>query len=204
MRKLSKAEAGKLGAIASKKIQQKQKQFRIDGYSKNPSRCIQCNKAINYQQRKNKFCNKSCSAKYNNTRREKKLIVWYCQYCSEKHVTAPNRVGKYCNLQCQQDYAWKQRKIIVLEGKGLSGNVKRYLLETYGHKCNKCKNIEWNNQPIPLELEHKDGNSENNSLNNVEMLCPNCHAQTPTYKGKNKGNGRHVRRHRYKEEKSYQ
>lgn len=63
--------------------------------------------------------------------------------------------------------------------------------------CNNCGN------QIPLEVEHKDGNSENNSLINLCLLCPNCHAQTPTYKSKNKGNGRHSRRQRYKDGKSY-
>ena len=55
-----------------------------------------------------------------------------------------------------------------------------------------------------MELEHKDGNSSNNSLDNVCLLCPNCHSQTDTYKNKNKGNGRHYRRLRYSEGKSYQ
>ena len=52
-------------------------------------------------------------------------------------------------------------------------------------KCEKCGNIEWNNLPIPLEVHHKDGNKENNQLDNLEMLCPNCHAQTDSYRGRN-------------------
>lgn len=54
------------------------------------------------------------------------------------------------------------------------------------HQCNRCKLTTWNNLPIPLELEHKDGNHYNNQLDNLELLCPNCHAQTSTYRGKNK------------------
>jgi hypothetical protein len=53
------------------------------------------------------------------------------------------------------------------------------------------------------ELEHKDGNSENNDPENLEWICPNCHSQTDTYKGKNFGNGRHKRKLRYQEGKSY-
>jgi len=56
----------------------------------------------------------------------------------------------------------------------------------FPHACNNCELTEWNDQPIPLELEHKDGNHHNNLLNNLELLCPNCHAQTSTYRGKNK------------------
>ena len=44
-------------------------------------------------------------------------------------------------------------------------------------------------QPIPTELHHKDGDSTNNELTNLELLCPNCHALTENYRGKNIGNG---------------
>jgi hypothetical protein len=53
------------------------------------------------------------------------------------------------------------------------------------YKCEKCLLEKWQNEPIPLELNHKDGNRNNHLLNNLEMLCPNCHAQTSTYRGKN-------------------
>jgi 5-methylcytosine-specific restriction endonuclease McrA len=48
-------------------------------------------------------------------------------------------------------------------------------------------------QEIPLELDHVDGNAGNNQIENLRVLCPNCHAQTPTAKGKNRGNGRKTR-----------
>ena len=57
-------------------------------------------------------------------------------------------------------------------------------------KCTCCGNTEWLSNPIPLELDHIDGNSENNSLTNLRLLCPNCHALTPTYRGKNKASAR--------------
>lgn len=53
-------------------------------------------------------------------------------------------------------------------------------------RCNKCNGAEWLGQPMPLELEHRDGNSTNNALENLELLCPNCHAQTPTYRSRNR------------------
>lgn len=60
---------------------------------------------------------------------------------------------------------------------------KRLLKEGYFEsRCYKCMLSEWNGQPIPLELEHLDGNHNNNSLSNLTILCPNCHAQTPTYR----------------------
>lgn len=53
--------------------------------------------------------------------------------------------------------------------------------------CNKCGNTHWLGEPIPLELEHSNGNNRDNRIENLELLCPNCHAFTPTYRGKNKG-----------------
>lgn len=63
---------------------------------------------------------------------------------------------------------------------------KRLLNEKiFEHKCSCCKNITWINKPIALELHHKDGNCLNNNLENLELLCPNCHAFTDNYRGKN-------------------
>lgn len=52
-------------------------------------------------------------------------------------------------------------------------------------RCFKCNLIEWLNQPIPLELHHIDGNSNNNNLTNLQLLCPNCHSTTSNYRGHN-------------------
>lgn len=69
-------------------------------------------------------------------------------------------------------------------------HVKRYLIVKNGHKCSICNTSEWNKQPIPLICDHIDGNSNNTDLNNFRIVCCNCDAQLPTYKSKNRGNGR--------------
>jgi RNA polymerase subunit RPABC4/transcription elongation factor Spt4 len=66
-----------------------------------------------------------------------------------------------------------------------SENRKRRVLEDQEHKCNHCGISEWNGKPIVLEYEHKDGNNQNNSRDNVECICPNCHSQTETWRGRN-------------------
>lgn len=53
-------------------------------------------------------------------------------------------------------------------------------------KCSSCEESKWLGQPIPLELDHIDGNNQNNNLDNLRLLCPNCHALTDTYRGRNK------------------
>ncbi len=48
-------------------------------------------------------------------------------------------------------------------------------------QCENCNLTEWLGESIPLELDHIDGNKSNNNLSNLRILCPNCHAKTPTY-----------------------
>lgn len=53
------------------------------------------------------------------------------------------------------------------------------------HQCEMCKLFTWMEVPIPLELHHLDGNRFNNTLVNLKLLCPNCHALTDNYRAKN-------------------
>jgi predicted nuclease with TOPRIM domain len=66
---------------------------------------------------------------------------------------------------------------------------KRIVLEQ-NQKCNHCGIDEWNGSIIGLELEHIDGNHNNNKRENLEAICPNCHSQTSTWRGRNKTNKR--------------
>ena len=120
--------------------------------------------------------------------------------CIHCNTPLSKKQVKYCTISCMQKF---QRNFKVKNGTASSKSFKNYLLETEGHHCWKCNNSTWNDQPIPLEIEHIDGHSENNSLENLSILCPNCHAQTPTYKNRNMGNGRHARRQRYANGQSY-
>jgi hypothetical protein len=52
------------------------------------------------------------------------------------------------------------------------------------HICENCGIREWLGKPTPLELHHIDGNRFNNKFDNLQILCPNCHSQTPNYSGK--------------------
>lgn len=67
----------------------------------------------------------------------------------------------------------------------------RLLKEGYfERKCYCCGGTTWMGDPIPLELEHKNGNKFDNRIENLTLLCPNCHALTPTYRGRNIGKAR--------------
>ena len=70
------------------------------------------------------------------------------------------------------------------------------MIEKTNGKCSKCGWGEVNpyTKRTPLEINHIDGNSKNNIEINLEILCPNCHSLTDSYKGANKGNGRENRK----------
>jgi hypothetical protein len=100
---------------------------------------------------------------------------------------------KYCSVSCQQNYQYKEKVKNWLSGKitgkrgktGTASFVKRYIIECRGHKCERCLNVEWMGEPVPLSLHHIDGKFENNSVDNLKLLCGNCHIQTPNYGSKN-------------------
>lgn len=52
------------------------------------------------------------------------------------------------------------------------------------NKCEECNISEWNGKEIQCELDHIDGNNSNHKLENLRILCPNCHSQTPTFRSK--------------------
>lgn len=175
--------------------------------------CTQCGVDVNKPPSQiklysNQFCGNSCSAKYNKNGKKQTIKPKkekLCAYCDEA-FTSKDKKSKYCSVSCGHSYKRKLDFQAWLQGSNpKSGPIKlkKFLVMRDTYKCSNCSITEWDDKPIVLELEHKDGNSENNTQANLCLLCPNCHSQTDTYKAKNTGNGRHKRRQRYAEGKSY-
>lgn len=120
-----------------------------------------------------------------------------CLNCGTPVKQNPN---VFCSIKCQHKHL---RKCKVESGRGNPRLLKNYLLDIRERKCEVCGITEWMDLPAPLDLDHKDGDPTNNDLDNLRLICPNCHAQTENYKGRNKGNGRYFRRERYAKGKSY-
>ncbi len=65
---------------------------------------------------------------------------------------------------------------------GGKGQHKSALISERGYKCECCSLELWLGKPITLELEHIDADRKNNTRENLKLLCPNCHSQTPTWR----------------------
>ncbi len=139
------------------------------------------------------------------------MKTYQCLNCGTECPVSHQKVNKYCSVACQHEFQykfyiteWKQGLQTGLSGKDQTSKyVKRYIFEKFDNKCSQCGIAEWMGKPISLQLEHIDGNAVNQIEDNLTLLCPNCHSQTESYAGKNRGNGRHSRRVRYAEGKSY-
>jgi transposase len=127
-----------------------------------------------------------------------------CKNCGHK-LKGSTRF--FCTRSCHKAFMGSNRYARFLAGELdvylTSRSLRGALVKRDGEKCSVCDLDKWMNVEIPLEIDHIDGNSGNGKSENVRLICPNCHALTPTYKGRNAGNGRHKRRQRYQDGKSY-
>ncbi len=117
-------------------------------------------------------------------------------YCLKKKIKEYNIDISHFTLQASNKgkvFGPKRKLEDYLSNKQTitSWKLKNRLLKdkVFNHKCFNCKCERWMNNPIPLELHHIDGNSLNNNLSNLSLLCPNCHALTDNYRSKNRSRG---------------
>lgn len=87
---------------------------------------------------------------------------------------------------------YKEEEILIEDSPATQAVLRKFILRhnVIEYVCESCGNKgEWNNKKLVLHLDHKNGNNKDNRIENLRYLCPNCHSQTETYCGKNKGKG---------------
>lgn len=132
-----------------------------------------------------------------------KQATFNCLHCgSEKTISNKHSFQlKYCSNACQAEYENQQRinKWLIGEELGWTGKtamlkawLRRHLKATRGSACSRCG---WDGRhPLDgsslTEIDHKDGDAHNCTPENLEILCPNCHSMTHTFRARNKNSKR--------------
>lgn len=157
--------------------------------------CKNCGKELKSGQ--TKFCSSSCSAKYYGKLKSETIKKNKCLNCN-KDIPLQR---KFCSRDCLNSFYQKQREkevysnIKTKDGR-VSKTVRKFLFKKYNNSCQLCG---WSTKneftgKVPLQIHHIDGNPENNNIENLQLLCPNCHSLTKSYSNKNYGKGRESRR----------
>ena len=194
-----------LGEIFNKSSDAVAKKLRTLGYkaSNNPNYyketviCKFCNDPFRALKSENrKYCSSSCSISDINENRE---------HTDETREKISNSIKEWHknNESHFSNGGWKQgveahvkksmERLMDEPFEDLSWDRKRKrILIEQKNTCDECGIKEWQDKPLSLEIDHIDGNKKNNERGNLRGLCPNCHSQTDTFRGRNKGSRDYV------------
>jgi len=91
------------------------------------------------------------------------------------------------NLNCEHwtGQGWsKDQQLKDWSGYSKIEALKPHLIKKRGHQCERCELKTWQGKPITLEVDHVNGDRTDNREENLKLYCPNCHALTPTWRGR--------------------
>jgi 5-methylcytosine-specific restriction endonuclease McrA len=123
------------------------------------------------------------------------MTLYHCLQCKTPiKFKGHSYQHKYCDNKCQASHTRAQRLKEWKQGKAWKGRMvpfwikdeNGFLAQRDGYKCSVCGIKEHNGKKIVLECDHIDGVPTNHNPKNLRLICPNCHSQTTTFKGRNK------------------
>jgi len=157
--------------------------------------CPKCGKKFDAYSKwgEKKFCSRSCgnSRKFTEESRAKTSATLQKYYSG---LTLEEKQDKFASARSKYDYDDQQKR--AKETKIMKSwdrpyeemsreALKKRILHESDYKCECCGISDWQGKPITLEMDHVDGDPNNNRRENLRILCPNCHSQTHTFRAKN-------------------
>ena len=144
--------------------------------------CLKCKKLHNGQFGSGKYCSRQCA----NSRQ------WSNEINSQRSKSNKKAWKELSKLDQQVHIARLKHQYTEKRSfEEMSPNCKKkVILREQNNKCLLCGISSWQDNPLTLQLDHIDGNNQNNERNNLRCICPNCHSQTKTYCGKNRSGAR--------------
>lgn len=150
-------------------------------------KCIDCEKEFASQRALNAHRVAHKKGNRYTVNRKKEAKSFACLNCGAKVIWSHSTNNKFCSNSCNGEFQRKTTNEQIAAGHVFSfDTMRRYLFETRRY-CEECGITDtYNGKPITLQCDHIDGNNDNHNLDNLRLLCPNCHSQTHTWCGRNK------------------
>ena len=137
------------------------------------------------------FCSRSCanSRTFSDESKKKKSESakrYFANLTPEKREKILSLLNKKTAPLVKRTQAWLN-KLIAADFDSLGwGSKRKLVIHQQDYRCNRCGINDWQGEVLTLEVDHKNGDRTDNSRDNLEALCPNCHSITKTWRGRNR------------------
>lgn len=157
-------------------------------------KCENCETEHTGEYGSGRFCSSKCARGFSTKTKRAEINQKVAEKLSGKKtpLTKEELVARAKKGHAAKMARWHEKREYRLNNSSFDdlkiGEKRKKIFEEQQGCCSVCGLVEWNDQPITLELDHISGNRKDEGRDNLRLICPNCHSQTHTYKVKNVDN----------------